>query len=200
MARQKKNKQLHSEHNQEVKMSETAVLEPVEVQTESLQTELDLIRIELEKAKIELEEKKAQMKSMPAREISEEEKRIIAKQVNMVSDKGGLLNKIEKMKAADSVMITGKFINRRSPGKQCERLTYLKHSTDPVKWYDFCDGQIYTIPTGFANQLNGGTDEDPCYYQPKFNQVAPDADGKGGSAIHSVDTSNKKYAFVPLNF
>jgi hypothetical protein len=91
-------------------------------------------------------------------------------------------------------MITGKFMNRRAPG-QTVKLTYLRYETDPVKWYSFEDGKIYTIPRGFADQLN------EHYYTPHFIQKQTEMDpNRPASAIHDVDTSNKKYAFVPVNF
>jgi len=193
MTRQKKIKSLQVEKNPEVNMSDTQTLD-------SVQTELDLARQELERTKLEIEEKKSQMKAMPAREVTEDEMLIVKKQVTMSSEKLALKAKIEKQKSYDSVMVTGKFMNRRSPGKS-EKLAYMKYDTDPVKWYVFEDGKVYTIPRGFADQLNGGSEDDPCYYTPHFIQKPGEMDpNKPSSAIHHVDTTNKKYAFVPVNF
>src|SRR5208337_3979947 len=112
---------------------------------------------------LEIEEKKIQLKSMPAREIDEEEMLIIKKQVSGHSKNAGLKETIEKQKAYDNVQVTGKFINRRAPG-QAAKLTYLKYNDDPVKWYNFEDGKVYTIPRGFADQIN------EAYYTPHFTQ------------------------------
>ena len=182
---------IHAESEQklEVTMTEAATIETIE-------TEIDKVRVELEKTKRELEEKRSELKSMPAREVSEEEMIIVKKQVAGFAKNAGLKEKIEKQKAYDDVMVTGKFMNRRSPG-QTVKLTYLKYETDAVKWYTFEDGKVYTIPRGFADQLN------EHYYTPHFIQKSPDQfmdPNKPSSAINDVDTTNKKYAFVPVNF
>jgi hypothetical protein len=187
MARQKKIKSLQVEETQEVLMSDSQVLE-------SLETEIDKARLELEKAKSEVEEKKAQLKTMTAREVTEDEMIIVKKQVSMSSEKAALKAKIEKQRQHDSEMVTGKFMNRRAPGNAA-KLTYMKYETDPVKWYNLEDGKVYTIPRGFADQLN------EHYYTPHFIQKQGEMDpNKPSGAIHDVDTSNKKYAFVPVNF
>lgn len=205
MGRRKKEKSLQIE-KKEAPM--TDVLDaPIQInedaQLENVQVEIDLARQELEKTKMEIEEKKHQLEQMkftPGRHIDEAERKIIDKQVGMISAKSTLSEKIEKQKAYDSVMVTGRFMNRRAPG-QPVKLPYVKYDTDPVKWYSFEDGKVYTIPRGFAEQLNGGTDENPCYYSPRFTQVQGEMDpNKPESAIHAVDTSNKKYAFTPINF
>lgn len=170
-------------------MTDTATLDNIE-------TEIDKARQELEKTKLEIEEKKSQLRSMPAREVGEDEMIIVRKQVNMSNAQASLKAKIEKEKAIDSEMVTGKFINRRAPG-QAAKLTYLKYETDPVKWYNLEDNKVYTIPRGFADQINDH------YYTPHFIQKAPDEfmdPNRPSSAINDVDTSNKKYAFVPISF
>ena len=205
MGRRKKEKSLQIEKKEAVmtEVLDAPVIESDEIKLEAVQTEIDLARQELERTKHEIEERKHQlelMKVTPSRHIDEAERKLIDKQVGITSAKTTLSEKIEKQKAFDSVMITGRFMNRRAPG-QAAKLTYLKYDTDPVKWWVLEDGKTYTIPRGFADQLNGGTDEDPCYYTPKFNQVQGEMDpNKPDSAIHSVDSSNKKYGFVPLNF
>lgn len=170
-------------------MSDTQTLE-------TLETEVDKVRMELENAKRELEEKRAEIKKMPVREVDSEEMVIVKKDVAMQSKNAGLKAKIEAQKAYDNVMVTGKFINRRAPGNSV-KLTYLKYESDPVKWYTFEDGKVYTIPRGFAEQIN------EHYYKPGFIQKSPDAfmdPSKPSSAISEVDTSNKIYAFVPIQF
>jgi hypothetical protein len=190
-------------------MSEDAVLEDVQVESkendlDALQTEIDEARLELEKTKKELEEKKQELKAIPAgREISQDEKELIERQKAKKGKKSELALKIEKQKAYDNVMVTGKFMNLRVPG-QSKKLPYHKYPDDPIKWYNFNHGQVYTIPRGFADQINGGTEQTPCYYMPKFTQKAGDqvlSDQVGeNSAIAAVDTSHKMYAFVPVNF
>jgi hypothetical protein len=216
MGRRKKEKSLQIEEK-EVFMTESEVLEhparkyiednlslvEPEKELNAVQIELDLARLDLEKTKLEIEQKKHElnlMKVTPSREISPQELDLKEKQVSMSHEKTTLKDKIDKQQAFDSIMVTGRFINRRAPG-QPVKLPYIKYITDPVKWYPFEDGKVYTIPRGFADQLNGGSPDDPCYYTPKFIQKAgemnPDAPQ---SAIHSVDTSNTKYSFVPINF
>lgn len=188
MGRHKKIKTVHIEEK-EVPMSD-------EQELESLQTELDLARSELQKTKLEIEENKQQIQQVNARrELDEQEKSIIAKQISRTDAKDAAREKMEAQKAYDSEMVTGRFINRRSPGKREEKLTYQKHGHEPVKWYPFDDGKVYTIPRGFADQIN------EHYYTPGFKQNQVEMDpNKPATAIHEVDTSNKKYAFVPVGF
>ena len=118
----------------------------------------------------------------------------VKKQNTMSASNTAAKAMIEKQKLIDNVMITGKFMNRRSPG-QPVKLTYLKYEDDPVKWYNFEDGKVYTIPTGFAEQIN------EHYHTPHFIQKEGTMDpNRPASAIHDVDTSQKKYAFVPVKF
>ena len=116
----------------------------------------------------------------------------------MSTEKKALKEKIEKQKAFDNQKVTGKFINRRHPGKVSEKLLYQKYEDDPVKWYDFQDGGVYTIPRGFADQIN------EHYYTPIFNQKQGEqrlsSNLGDNSAISDVDTSKKKYSFVPVGF
>jgi hypothetical protein len=174
-----------------------------ENELESIQQSIDQARIDLENTKREIEERKHQLellKVTPSRHIDEDERKLIDKQATMSNEQVTLKNKIEKQRDYDSEPVTGRFMNRRAPG-QGVKLPYIKHAIDPVKWYPLEDGKVYTIPRGFADQLNGGTDEDPCYYTPQFIQKQGEMDpNKPESAIHAVDSSNKKYAFVPVNF
>jgi hypothetical protein len=169
----------------------------LEITLESIQQEIDQARIELEQTKAALEEKKNELKLIPRREIAEYEQKIVDKQVNNINKKKNRNDVIEKQKAYDSQMVTGRFMNRRAPG-QTVKLTYLKYATDPVKWYVLKDGGTYTIPRGFVDQIN------EYYHTPRFTQkegpqVLTDELGENSQIAH-VDTSNKKYAFVPIGF
>lgn len=187
----KKNDNVEIKENIEVSMTEGTTQENV---LDSVQTELDLARAELEKVKLEIEEKKQEYKFESKREISPDEQKIVDKQVTKINVNKSLQKKIEKQKEFDNQKVTGRFMNRRSPG-QSVKLTYFKYPDDPVKWYIFEDGKIYTIPRGFADQLND------YYNTPIFIQKQGEMDpNKPVSAIHEVDISNKKYAFTPINF
>ena len=168
---------------------------------ELVQQEIDKARMELENTTREIEEKKQELQRTPGgRLIDENEKKLIEKSVTMTNEKNSLKEKIDRQQSYDSELVTGRFMNRRAPG-QAVKLPYIKYATDPVKWYPFEDGKVYTIPRGFAEQLNGGSDNDPCYYTPQFTQKSGEMDpNKPSSAIHAVDASNKKYAFTPINF
>lgn len=188
MGRHKKNINVHLEESKpEVIMSKEAVLD-------SVQTELDIARAELEKTKVALEEKRKELETTANRALDIKEAAIIQKQQTITNEQKAANEKIAQQKAFDNVPVTGKFINRRAPGQQV-KLTYLKYNDDPVKWYTFDDGKVYTIPRGFADQIN------EHYHTPHFIQKAGEMDpNKPASAIHQVDTSNKKYSFVPVNF
>lgn len=191
MSRQKKDKRLEIEDTKpEVEMSQEAVLD-------SVQTEIDLARLELEKVKSQLEEKKQELKFEPRREISPDERKIIDKQVTVTNEKNAASELIAQQKAYDSVMVTGKFMNQRAPG-QSVKLPYVKYADDPVKWHPFDHGKVYTIPRGFADQINDYY-HTPTFVQKEGQQSHSNVVGEN-SAISQVDTSNKKYAFVPVNF
>lgn len=180
------------QQQEEVSMTEEkGLMVTEEAQLESLESEIDKARQELERTKLQLEEKKKQLESMPA---------VTEKNVTTGNSERSLSEKIAAMKAYDCEKVTGKFINRRAPG-HVAKLTYMKYADDPVKWYEFRDGGIYTIPRGFADQIN------EHYYTPHFIQktasesilIGNESAGEM-STIAQVDTSNKKYAFVPQHF
>ena len=189
MARQKKIKTIQIEAQQEVNMSEAAVLE-------NLQTEIDLARIELEKTRKEIAEKKAesekyQYTERPLRDLSPDEKVVVDKHLGLSVEKKALAAKIETQKAYANQMITGKFLNLRAKG-QSAKLCYDQFPGDVAQWITFQHGQVYTIKRGFADQIN------EYYYTPRFIQKEGPDDG--GSAIDAVDRSDKKYAFVAIGF
>jgi len=161
------------------------------VQTEELETiqkELDLARVELEKTKIEIETKKNELKIMPA-PVKTSESVAIAIKNNTLSEK------ISTQKAYDNEMVTGKFYNLRAKG-QPAKLTYMHHADDPVKWYTFNHGEIYTIQKGFAEEINDH------YHTPHFikNEGVILDPSNPESGIHGVDKSDKMYSFTPINF
>lgn len=176
------------------KKEETKAIMSEEKVLDSLQGEIDQARIELEKTKRMIEEKKAEIASSGRREIDANEMRIIEKQIATSNQKEAKSKVIEEQKRKDNEKVTGKFINRRAPG-QSVKLPYMKYEDDPVKWHPFEDGKVYTIPRGFAEQIN------EYYHTPVFTKKEGPMDPNAPSSqIHAVDTSNKKYAFVPVNF
>ena len=119
------------------------------------------------------------------------------KQITRSSESNAIKTQIERQKAYDNERVTGKFINRRAPG-QPVKLPYIKYEDDPVKWWPFEDGKVYTIPRGFADQINEYY-HTPHFVQKQGEQAHSHVVGEN-SSIASVDTSNKKYSFVPINF
>lgn len=196
MTRRKKEKSLQVEEKSEVAMSDENTVEVIE-------KEIDEKRMELEQIKKELEEKKEELKKIPAREISEDEKQIMERQKEASKERISQTAEMERRKAYDNQKVTGKFTNRRAPG-QSVKLPYLKYADDPVKWYPFNDGGVYTIPRGFADQINGGAENDPCYYTPIFKQktaeLVPSNTIGENSQISEVDTTHTKYLFSPIAF
>lgn len=168
-------------------------LEKMKLEMEKMTSELQLAKEQLSQTKTELEDRNIEIRTKGGRLISSDEIDFSKKQVGMSNDKAALKEKIEKQKSYDNQMVTGKFLNRRAPG-QAAKLTYMKYDDDEVKWYTFVDGQTYTIKRGFVEQIN------EHYCTPLFNQQNQPINSDGGSIIESVDTSNKKYAFVPSNF
>lgn len=161
---------------------------------DNIETEVDAKRKELEQLKSEIKETKKELKLQKKREYSEKENEIADKQSSGFVKNAALKEKIEKQKDFDNAKVTGKFYNLRNPG-QTVKLTYMKYQDDPVKWYEFEHGKVYTIPRGFADQLND------YYHTPRFiKNDGPMDPSKPMSQISEVDTSNKRYSFVPLNF
>lgn len=189
MARPKKENNIKIENKNlidEKKMSE-------EQQLEDLQTEIDKARVELERTRLEIEEKKKELQFTERREIDPEERALINKQISRINEKKTSDDVVSRQKAVDNEQVTGKFMNRRNPGQPI-KLPYIKYADDPVRWWHFEEGKVYTIPRGFADQIN------EHYHMPKFIQKEGVQAADGTSAIHAVDTSNKKYAFVPIGF
>ncbi len=192
MARPKKENNINSnfEEKTEVFMSSKDGLVAPEA-LEELESEMDRVRIELQNTKNELEARKEELKNIP-----------IVKDAPAVQIKDqGLGAKIAAQKARDNEMVTGKFSNLRAPGQHA-KLPYHKYADDIVKWWTFEHGKTYTIPRGFADQINGGDESNPCYYTPQFIKnenviIDPDSPGSG---IAAIDTSNKRYMFSPINF
>lgn len=195
MRRQKKIKTVQLRENEEpVMTSVTQDEEETAVALETTLSELDMARLELADIQKEIEQKKHELKFVPRREIDSDEQRIVDKQISGFEKGSGLKAKIDAQKAYDSELVTGRFMNRRAPGQEA-RLSYIKYADDPVKWHIFEDGKIYTIRRGFVEQIN------EYYHTPVFVQKQGEMDpNRPTSAIHEVDTSNKKYAFVPARF
>lgn len=160
-------------------------------------SELDLLKvqIEIEKAKLELEEIRAKSRALSSRIYDEKEIAISDKMISNQNADRTAAEKIRTQKEYDNVKVTGRFMNRRAPG-QMVKLPYIKYDDDPVKWYEFHDGRTYTIPRGFADQLN------EHYYSPVFVQKTGPIDNSDdpGSQIAEVNRDNKKYAFVAIGF
>lgn len=167
---------------------ETAVLEAVE-------TDIDLKRKELNEINAAIEEKKSKLKRMERREYSAKENEIADKQVKAIDKAAGANSVHEKQKAFDSVKVTGKFYNLRNTG-QSVKLPYIKYADDPVKWWPFEHGKVYTIPRGFADQIN------EHFYTPRFvqKQGPMDPNAPSQSQISEVNTEDKRYSFVPVSF
>ena len=182
-------------HIDGAKMEEEKELTILDSEKESSELENLKLKIELEKAKNELEELRSKAKESSGRVVDEFEQAIIDRQIARTNENKTIKEKIRSQKAYDNVPVTGRFMNRRAPG-QMAKLTYIKYEDDPVKWYEFYDGRTYTIPRGFADQIN------EHYHTPVFVQRQGPIENPDdpGSQIADVDTSNKKYAFVGLEY
>lgn len=207
MARKKKEVQMSTN---EVAVQETAVA-PVDASVENQYQELENVEQSLDMARLELERVRQELAALQdakknalkiddsRREIDADERKIIEKQHNVNNERNTLRNKIEEQKRFDKELVTGKFIHRHKPGGMA-KLTYIKYADDLPKWWTFEDNKIYTIPRGFADQIN------EYYHKPRFIEkpqgsynLTPATTGDN-SSIHSVDREDKMYAFVPVNF
>lgn len=164
---------------------------------EFIEKEIDAKRQELEQLKVNIEDQKIELKKLPAREIEPQEVVIVEKQVKMTNEMRAKQQEMERQKAYDKQMVTGRFMNLRNPG-QAVKLPYIKYADDPVKWWPMKHNGIYTIPRGFADQINDHY-HTPRFIQKDGNFVPSDEVGEN-SQIAEVDKSNKKFAFVPTSF
>lgn len=164
---------------------------------ESANQELDQIRKDLEKAKLELEAKQTEMKLMKVRrDLDEQELAIMNKQITNGNEKAAKLSALEKQMQFDNVKVTGKFLNQRYPG-QTVKLPYVKYATDEAKWYTFHHNKVYTIPRGFADQINEHYAR--ITYRQKENNVISNPDSPG-TALENEPVRHQLYAFVPTQF
>lgn len=184
------------------KFSDKVILEEIQEEPmtaptqelESIQQEIDVTRKELEATRSELEKKREELRANPRREVEDWEKANSDKQINRGNLKVAQKETLDKLQAYDSVMVTGRFINRRNPGAPA-KLCYMKWPEDPPKWHELEDGKVYTIPRGFAEQIRD------YYHTPKFIQKQVDMNpDRPTSAIHGVDNSQKKYDFASINW
>lgn len=179
----------------EVNMTE--ILEkPIESQLEALQTEMDLARKELEETKTLIQARRDELKSMNNREYDKKEIEISEKQITQGSEKSALKKKIEAQKEYDSVMVKGRFLNQRAPG-QSAKLTYMKYDTDQAKWWLFEHNKVYTIPRGFADQINEYYAK--ITYNQKRDDVIQDPD-RPGTSLEATPIRQQIYSFSPLNW
>lgn len=201
MGRRKKQNNIDSNFEEKTEVHMTTIETANDAEAlESLESEMDRVRVELEQAKRDLAEKKEELNNLPKNEKKAE---LSSSPAIKVEDKA-LSEKLAAQRISDNELLTGIFHNLRVPG-QTVKLPYYKHVGDPEKWYTLVHGKTYTIPRGFANQINGGTDEDPCYFMPKFTKKTGEAaiiidPDNPESSIHSVDTSHKKFMFSPVGF
>ncbi len=173
---------LKFEESTEVVMSSEALLEEV-------QQEIDQARLELEKTRLEIETKKQELKSMVSSAP------VVKDAPAVVLKDNSLMEKIAQEKLRDNEKVTGKFHNLRAKGMPA-KITYMKYADDPVKWYTFEHGEIYTIPRGFAEQINDHY-HTPHFIKEEGRIIDPSNPGTG---VHAVDTSDKMYSFTPVNF
>lgn len=167
-----------------------------EIAAEIAQSELDIVRLELEKAKKELEEQKHQIQLNSKRVLDDKELDICAKQQTMGNEMKAKKEALEQQRIYDSQMITGKFINMRAPGQRV-RLTYCKHATDLAKWWDFDHNKNYTIPRGFADQINEHYAR--IEHKQKVQDIITNPD-QPGTALEPTVTRHQLYAFVPTQW
>lgn len=181
---------------EDVKDDNSSIMNDYAMQMEAIQQEMDQVRKELLELKEEKKQIEAEKKELSSRrELDADEIRIVEKQVNNSSKRQALREKIEAQKKYDSVMVKGKFLNQRAPGHSV-KLPYMKYDTDLPKWWTLEHGQTYTIPRGFADQINE-------YYAKisyRERQGPIDNPDDPGSALDHAPIREQIYAFVPLTF
>jgi len=96
---------------------------------------------------------------------------------------------IEKMRKRDSRMVRGRFVFHEVPGGKLT-FPFKQYPGDPVKQYEFTDGDIVTIPLGVANHLNTNV----CVPQ---HQWLTDENGRPRQRLTGT---TRRASFQPLDF
>ena len=115
-----------------------------------------------------------------------------------------LKRQIEKMREADSQMVTGIFENKENEGGTIT-FSYKKYPQDKIETYTMTDGKRYTIPKGVAKHLNN-----QCYYKEylpmtvegseEVLQSGHSPDARGRSKVMQMSRKIHRYGFKNLEF
>lgn len=112
--------------------------------------------------------------------------------------------KVEKTKKAninylrdkDREMVKGIFRNFETRGGSI-KFPFRGYKGDPIEWYEFTDGQTYSIPLGVAKHLNKN-----CWI-PQYQHLNADTlkgvAGRNTGNMHMV-TKVKRFGFQSLEF
>lgn len=91
----------------------------------------------------------------------------------------------EREKERDSRMVTGKF-QCHEPRGGSVKFSFKQYKGDPVKTYEFHDGQTYTIPLGVAKHLNNN-----CNY-PVYSEIL----GPDGLRTSDITKRVQRFNFI----
>ena len=121
-------------------------------------------------------------------DLSPMEKQIADMHVGRINHKKTLKDKIESQQFVDSQIVRGKFMNLRAPG-QPVKLTYAKYAEDEPKWTHFLHNHEYSIPRGFADQINN-----------HYGKITDMPSVEVGVALSGERKKEQIYAFVSTTY
>lgn len=121
-----------------------------------------------------------------------------------------LAKHIAKMRERDSEMVTGIFKNLEAPaqngGKGAIQFGFKKYPGDDYAFYEFWDGERYTIPRAVAHHLNNNCFTKEYQYLPgEFGQQGirtgfPDASGRLQKNIPQAARKVYRFNFSSLEY
>jgi hypothetical protein len=120
-----------------------------------------------------------------------------------------LTRHIKRMRDRDSEMVTGIFKNNENPGSGGSRgalqFSYKAYPGDTNEFYEFWDGERYTIPRGVARHINNN-----CFYREYQHlqgqtgmsgmRTGDNASGKLNAPGMQVAKKIHRFAFLSLEY
>lgn len=93
-------------------------------------------------------------------------------------------------KELDNSMVKGRFRCFEPVGGGV-KLSYRKHKGEPIRTYEFRDGEVYTIPLGLAKHLR-----ENCMYYEHSHLI----DTNGNPMVNRMGRRVDRMTFEPLEF
>lgn len=121
--------------------------------------------------------------------MSKVKQETISQAANIIDPKERQKELLEAARQKDNKIVKGVFRNHEVPGGNA-KFPFRKYKGDPIKTYEFQDGEIYEIPLCVAKHLNKNVN----YPVHAFKQ------SKDGRPVMNVGERVQRYSFHSLDF